>query len=246
MPLRLAALEGGDSLLTDEVHPAFVPHSECCPEGCFVGLCERSSECEELLPGFRLWSTGEVSPNDLDLVELADLHWYTLKHLDKSSSPVHHGCFEYPAPLFENGPAIAIVCHELACDFMPPDVLRKRPGAEDADPIVAAPERGVGDDHSRMWDDFGNRYDNRVELIAHPDVRMLMLLGKLFKRLLLFDVFLPEFSANSSISSGRLKLRPAVQALVSLQTISFSILLASRIAALRADPAAFLRCMLNI
>ena len=75
---------------------------------------------------------------------------------------------------------------------MPPDVLCERPCTEDADAIVATPEGGVCDDDGRMRLDilFGDR--DRIELFAHPDMRVVVLLCELLKSLLAFDVFIPK------------------------------------------------------
>ena len=150
VPLRLAVLKGRDSFLADEILPTSVPCAECCREGRFVGSRERMHERKECFAGVRLGTAREIPPDDLDLMELADLHRHILKNLDESSSSVDHGRFQYPAPLFKDSPSIAVVGHELARDFVPPNVLGKRPRAEDAHAIVATPEGGVGDDNRWM------------------------------------------------------------------------------------------------
>ena len=90
--------------------------------------------------------------------------------------------------------------HEFACDFIPPDVLRKRPGTEHADTIVTAPEGRIGDEDGSMWRDLWSRYDNGIELLAHPDMRTSVFLGKLFECLLALDVFLPDFNSDTVVS----------------------------------------------
>ena len=177
-----------------------MPCRECGNEGRLIGLREGADESKKLLAGFGLGTAGEISPDDFNLVELADLHRYVLKYLEKPSLSVDHGRCEYPAFLFEDLSGVSIVGHELARDFVPPDVLRKRPGTKDADAIVTAPEGRVGDDNGRVRRNLSGRHNDRVELFAHPDMRAPVLLGELLERLLAFDVFLPEFSANLGIS----------------------------------------------
>ena len=74
----------------------------------------------------------------------------------------------------------------------------KRHGADD-DRIEAG--GGVRDEDGSMRCDLDNRHDNHIELLAHPDVRALVLLGELLERLFAFNVFLPEFNTDSGIAS---------------------------------------------
>ena len=200
VPCGLSVLEGGDSLLADEIFPALMPCGECRSEGRLVGLRERMHEGKELLVCPRLGATREVSSDYLDLMELADLHWHTLKNLDESSPSVDHGRFQCPSSLRKDSPGIPIVRHELARYFMPPNILGQGPRAEDADAVVATPEGGVGDDNSQMWCKVLFRNRDCIDPFAHPDMRTLVLLGKLFERLFLFDVFFPELCVDSCIS----------------------------------------------
>lgn len=84
---------------------------------------------------------------------------------------------------------------------MPQNVLCKRPRTEDTDAIVATPEGGVGDEDG--WVRYEILFWNRdgVELFANPDMRMAMLFSELFKRLLLFNVFLPDYFMQTIWSS---------------------------------------------
>ena len=146
VPSRLSVLKSGDGLLANERFPTHVPSSERCREGCFVGCRERMDERQKLLARVGLRAACEISPHNLDLVELADLYRNALKHLEETSPSVDHDRFEHPAALFKNGTCVSVVSHEFAPDLMPPEVLREWPGAEDTDAIPAAPEGRVGDD----------------------------------------------------------------------------------------------------
>ena len=127
-----------------------MPVGECGGESCFVGLRERARENEQSSSSLSLRSGGDIPRDDLHLMELTHLYRYILKYLEESSSSVDDGREEGPALLFENLSAISIVGHEFTCDFVPPKVLRKRPGTEDAGAIVATPEGRIGDHDGRM------------------------------------------------------------------------------------------------
>lgn len=170
VPLRFSILESGDSFLTDEVLPTFVPGGDARREGRLVGLRERMDEDKEFLASLGLGTAREIPSDNLDLMELTDLHRHVLKYLEKPSSSVDYGRFEYPPFLLKYCPAIAIVGHELAGDFVPPDILCERPSTEGADAIVATPEGGVGNEHGSMRRDRKSRYDNCIELFAYPDM----------------------------------------------------------------------------
>jgi len=177
-----------------------MPVGECGSERRFVRFCEREDELPQGSTRLSLRPLGEILRHDLDLMELTHLYRNIVENVEESPSSVDHGGLDDPPLLFENGAAIAIVGHELAGDFVPPDVLRERPSTEDADAVLPAPEGGVGDHDGRVWSDFRSRRHDGVESIAHPDVRVSVLPGELPERLFFFDVFLPEFSAHSGIA----------------------------------------------
>jgi len=165
--------------------------SECGCELFFGCFCEREDESAKLSACRSLRSCSDIPGDDLHLVELAHLYRDIVENVEKSSSPVDHGRKDGPAFLFENGAAIAVVGHEFACNLIPPNVLGEWPGTEDADTILPAPEGRVSDDNGRVRCEvlFGNR--DGIELFAHPYMRAVMLLGKLFESLLFFDVSFP-------------------------------------------------------
>lgn len=77
-------------------------------------------------------------------------------------------------------------------------------------------------------------------------MRALVRLGELVEGLFPTDVCFPELLPEVALSSWRLELTSAIQALVSGESPSLSILLASLITTFRAYFAAFLKRMLNI
>ena len=200
VPFRLSVLERGGRLLADEVLPAFVPCGECCGEGRFVRFREGENKCHESFARLGLRPFREIPRHNLYLMELAHLYRNIVENVEESSSSVDHSRFEHPASFFKDLPGVAIVGHELAGDFVPPDVLRKRPGTEHTDAVLPAPEGGVSDDDGRMRNDLLSRYNDRVELFAYPDVRAPVLLCELLERLLPLNVFLPNFDTDSCIA----------------------------------------------
>ncbi len=177
-----------------------MPVGECCGEGHLVGRGECEDKRDECFPGLGLWPLREVSRHNLDLMELAHLHRNIVENVEESSSSVDHSSLDDPASFPEDLSGISIVGHELARYFVPPDVLRERPGTEHADTVLSSPEGRVGDDDSRVWSDFGSRDGNLVEPRADPRMRVAMFLRQLLERLFLLGVFLPEPSTHSGIS----------------------------------------------
>lgn len=202
VPLLFAVREGVFGLLIDERLPLLVPCSECGGELTFRCLGEGEHECSELFAGLGLGVLGEVLCHLLDLVELADLHWYVLKYPEKPSSPVHHGSKELPALLLENLSAVSIVCHELARNLMPPNVLCKWPCSKDTDTIVPAPKGGVSNDDGWLRCSVWNEYRERIKLFAYPHMRVVIGLCELRESLLAFHVCSSNLFSKTSIPSG--------------------------------------------
>lgn len=82
--------------------------------------------------------------------------------------------------------------HALAVDIVPPYVPFDGVREEDTDTVQASPERRVGDENDWLWYEVWQRNSDRIELLAHPDVRTFAALGKLFERLFAADVRMPQ------------------------------------------------------
>src|SRR3989344_2953608 len=108
-------------LFVDEIAPSVVPLLECCSECRFVCFYEGGRQCPQFSARLDLRPSREALRHLFYLMELADLHWHTSKHLEEPSLPINRRCLKSPATLFENGAAIAIVGHEFARDLAPPD-----------------------------------------------------------------------------------------------------------------------------
>ena len=200
MSLRLAVLEYRLSHLLHERAELCMPISERCDEGRLVGLGEREDKRHERFSCLGLRSLRKVSSDDFDLMKLAHLHRNIVENVEESSSSVDHRKKDGPFFFFENLPAIAIVRHEFFGDFVPPNILLEWPCTKDTDTVVPTPECSISDDAGRVRNDLRSRYDDCIELFAHPDVRVVVFSSELFERLLAFDVFLPEFDSNAVVS----------------------------------------------
>lgn len=192
VPLLFPRDERVDCFLLDVLAPRRVPRFERRRERRLVGFGECQSQRPEFFPGLRLGTAREVLRDLFDLMELAYLDRNVFEYTQESAPAVHDSRKERPALLFENAASVSVVRHALALHIVPPDILLEIVRTEHADTVVMPPEGGVGDEDRRLRLDLLACDNYMVELIAYPDMRAIMRLGKLRERLFSIDVLTPQ------------------------------------------------------
>lgn len=208
-----------------EMLPLHEPLIEEFFEIVFTNEGERSSDGEQFLSRFELRFRGEVPSQDRLLMEMAHLDGDVRKDLSHASPAVENDRLEGETHLLHFLSHFTIHRRILSSDELPEDIPLQSRSSEHEHSVTAREERDIGGEDEGLRGNLLLFKDDGVELFLDTWNASLILLGKLYERLLVPDVLFPKIQMFTLRLPIVLKLLPASQTFVPLDSVPLSILL---------------------